>query len=216
MIFSVLQWLFLAGGYPNCPCVYVVQIFDNTPASREGTLESGDEITAVNNKSVKGKTKNEVVKAIQTSSVRILGDKIACCFYCRISICSVIFQSIDWLIDFGHRSIGLCLSYLVLRSALHCIVSSRREKWASPTTNSMPNRSKATLSTSVSHPIFAVHLQRFWKPLCALCIDCYFNFAIEIFWFTFSSEESKAPNSRAYEQLHGGLVGIKSGDSMQW
>ncbi|GAV09883.1 hypothetical protein RvY_19352-2 [Ramazzottius varieornatus] len=61
----------IGGGYPNCPCVYVVQIFDNTPASREGTLESGDEITAVNNKSVKGKTKNEVVKAIQSSPTEV-------------------------------------------------------------------------------------------------------------------------------------------------
>lgn len=49
--------------------MYVVQIFDNTPASKDATLESGDEITAVNNKSVKGKTKNEVVRAIQNSQV---------------------------------------------------------------------------------------------------------------------------------------------------
>ena len=28
----------IGGGAPYCPCVYVVQIFDNTPASKDGTL----------------------------------------------------------------------------------------------------------------------------------------------------------------------------------
>ncbi len=31
----------IGGGYPYCPCVYIVQIFDNTSASKDGTLASG-------------------------------------------------------------------------------------------------------------------------------------------------------------------------------
>ena len=46
---------------------YIVQIFDNTPAAKEGTLQAGDEIIGVDNVSVKGKTKTEVAKMIQSS-----------------------------------------------------------------------------------------------------------------------------------------------------
>lgn len=45
----------------------IKQVFDNTPASKEGTLQSGDEIIGVDNVSVKGKTKSEVAKMIQAS-----------------------------------------------------------------------------------------------------------------------------------------------------
>ena len=38
----------IGGGAPLCPCLYVVQIFDNTPAAKEGTLASGDELVGVN------------------------------------------------------------------------------------------------------------------------------------------------------------------------
>jgi hypothetical protein len=55
----------IGGGAPNCPCLYIVQVFDNTPSARDGTLQSGDELTAVNSLSVKGKTKVEVAKMIQ-------------------------------------------------------------------------------------------------------------------------------------------------------
>ncbi|XP_048487253.1 PRKCA-binding protein isoform X3 [Plutella xylostella] len=57
----------IGGGAPLCPCLYIVQIFDNTPASREGTLQSGDELVGVNGQSVKGKTKVEVAKMIQAA-----------------------------------------------------------------------------------------------------------------------------------------------------
>ncbi|NXQ91644.1 PICK1 protein, partial [Nyctibius grandis] len=40
-------------------------VFDNTPAALDGTVAAGDEITGVNGKSVKGKTKVEVAKMIQ-------------------------------------------------------------------------------------------------------------------------------------------------------
>ena len=46
--------------------VHFLQVFDNTPASRDGTIQSGDEIIGVNGVSVKGKTKVEVAKMIQS------------------------------------------------------------------------------------------------------------------------------------------------------
>ncbi|XP_035694992.1 PRKCA-binding protein-like isoform X2 [Branchiostoma floridae] len=55
----------IGGGAPLCPCLYIVQVFDNTPAAKEATLESGDEIVGVGGKSVKGKTKVEVARQIQ-------------------------------------------------------------------------------------------------------------------------------------------------------
>lgn len=45
------------------------QVFDNTPAALEGMLAAGDEITGVNGKPVKGKTKVEVAKMIQAVQV---------------------------------------------------------------------------------------------------------------------------------------------------
>ncbi|XP_075226076.1 protein interacting with PRKCA 1 isoform X3 [Lycorma delicatula] len=56
----------IGGGAPLCPCLYIVQVFDNTPAAKEGTLQSGDELVGVNGNSVKGKTKVEVAKMIQS------------------------------------------------------------------------------------------------------------------------------------------------------
>ncbi|KAM7448390.1 PRKCA-binding protein [Porites harrisoni] len=55
----------IGGGAPLCPCLYVVQVFDNTPASRDGVLQAGDEIVGVNGKSLRGKTKVDVARAIQ-------------------------------------------------------------------------------------------------------------------------------------------------------
>lgn len=51
----------------------VSQVFDNTPAALDGTLAAGDEITGVNGKPVKGKTKVEVAKMIQAVQVVMLG-----------------------------------------------------------------------------------------------------------------------------------------------
>nr|CAG4637786.1 EOG090X06GA [Chydorus sphaericus] len=75
---SNLIGISIGGGAPYCPCLYVVQVFDNTPASKEGTLQSGDEIIGVDNVSVKGKTKSEVAKMIQASqgSVTIKYNKL--------------------------------------------------------------------------------------------------------------------------------------------
>nr|CAG4651829.1 EOG090X06GA [Triops cancriformis] len=65
---SNLIGISIGGGAPACPCVYIVQVFDNTPASKEGTLQSGDEIIGVNCVSVKNRSKVEVAKMIQSAS----------------------------------------------------------------------------------------------------------------------------------------------------
>ncbi|XP_046802070.1 PRKCA-binding protein isoform X2 [Lucilia cuprina] len=62
----------IGGGAPLCPCLYIVQVFDGTPAAREGSLESGDELLAINNTSVKGKTKVQVAKMIQTATQQVI------------------------------------------------------------------------------------------------------------------------------------------------
>ena len=59
----------IGGGAPLCPVLYVVQVFDNTPAAKDGTLQAGDEIVGVNGKSLRGKTKVDVAKAIQAVKV---------------------------------------------------------------------------------------------------------------------------------------------------
>ena len=46
------------------------QIFDNTPAAKEGTLASGDELVGVAGQSMKGRTKVEVARMIQSIKVR--------------------------------------------------------------------------------------------------------------------------------------------------
>ncbi|XP_065090311.1 PRKCA-binding protein isoform X2 [Ochlerotatus camptorhynchus] len=61
----------IGGGAPLCPCLYIVQVFDGTPAAREGTLQSGDELLGVNSVSVKGKTKVEVAKMIQAATEEV-------------------------------------------------------------------------------------------------------------------------------------------------
>ncbi|XP_045124621.1 PRKCA-binding protein-like isoform X2 [Portunus trituberculatus] len=64
---SNLIGISIGGGAKLCPCLYVVQVFDNTAAAREGTLQSGDEITGVNGVNVKGRSKQEVAQMIQRS-----------------------------------------------------------------------------------------------------------------------------------------------------
>lgn len=51
----------------NLNFLFVIQIFDGTPSAKEGTLQSGDELLAINGTSVKGKTKVEVAKMIQSA-----------------------------------------------------------------------------------------------------------------------------------------------------
>ncbi|XP_059165704.1 PRKCA-binding protein-like isoform X1 [Physella acuta] len=61
----------IGGGAPLCPCLYVVQVFDNTPAAKEGSLAAGDEIVGVNGQSVKGRTKVEVARMIQSIKAEV-------------------------------------------------------------------------------------------------------------------------------------------------
>ncbi|CAN7946221.1 unnamed protein product [Ixodes pacificus] len=69
---SNLIGISIGGGAPLCPCLYVVQVFDNTPAARDGTLQSGDEIVGVNGTAVKSKTKVEVAKMIQNVKKEVI------------------------------------------------------------------------------------------------------------------------------------------------
>lgn len=62
----------IGGGAPNCPCLYVIQIFDNSPAAVNGTLQPGDELTAINGISVKGVSKTEAAQAIQNSKEHVI------------------------------------------------------------------------------------------------------------------------------------------------
>ena len=64
---SNLIGISIGGGAPMCPCLYIVQVFDNTPAAKDATLEAGDELVGVNGANVKGKTKVEVAKMIQAT-----------------------------------------------------------------------------------------------------------------------------------------------------
>ncbi len=66
---SNLIGISIGGGSPHCPCLYIVQVFDNSPASREKSLEPGDELISVNRVSVKAKTKTAVAKLIQSAEV---------------------------------------------------------------------------------------------------------------------------------------------------
>lgn len=65
---SNLIGISIGGGAPNCPCLYVIQVFDNSPTAIDGTLQPGDEITAINGVSVKGCSKSEAAQAIQSAS----------------------------------------------------------------------------------------------------------------------------------------------------
>ena len=50
---SNLIGISIGGGAPMCPCLYIVQVFDNTPAAKDATLEAGDELVGVNGANVK-------------------------------------------------------------------------------------------------------------------------------------------------------------------
>lgn len=68
---SNLIGISIGGGAPLCPCLYIVQVFDNTATARDGTLEAGDEIVGVAGHSVKGKSKVEVAKMIQAAKGQV-------------------------------------------------------------------------------------------------------------------------------------------------
>ncbi|KAI6236523.1 PRKCA-binding protein [Aphelenchoides besseyi] len=55
----------IGGGSPYCPCLYVVQVFDDGPVAKDGRIHAGDELVAVNGTSVKGADKSQVAKMIK-------------------------------------------------------------------------------------------------------------------------------------------------------
>jgi len=74
----------IGGGAPYCPCLYVVQIFDNTPAAKDGQMAAGDELVGVNGQSVKGCSKVDVAKMIQKGEVHVLA-KLPVKYHLRIT-----------------------------------------------------------------------------------------------------------------------------------
>ncbi|KAG9510454.1 PRKCA-binding protein, partial [Fragariocoptes setiger] len=88
------------GSTSNCPCVYIVQVFDNTPASEDGTLEAGDEIVSINGISVKNKSKVDVAKMIQT------GGKDVTINYNKLHVDTEQGKSLDIILKkFKHRMV---------------------------------------------------------------------------------------------------------------
>lgn len=69
---SGLVGISIGGGAPHCPCLYIIQIFDNSAADKDGTLQPGDEITAVNGQSIKNCTRSQAAKAIQDSKDKVI------------------------------------------------------------------------------------------------------------------------------------------------
>ena len=63
-----------------CPCLYIVQLYDKTPALLDGSLQCGDEIVAINGVKVKGLSKTELAKMIQASQdhVQLQFNKLIC------------------------------------------------------------------------------------------------------------------------------------------
>ncbi|VDO52204.1 unnamed protein product [Onchocerca flexuosa] len=55
----------IGGGAPHCPCIYVVQVFENSSMASNGRIQAGDEIISVNGILVKGANKSTVAKMIQ-------------------------------------------------------------------------------------------------------------------------------------------------------
>ncbi|VDN27401.1 unnamed protein product [Gongylonema pulchrum] len=61
----------IGGGAPYCPCIYVVQVSEDSPVARDGRIQAGDEIVSVNGILVKGEKKTAVAAMIQRSDGRV-------------------------------------------------------------------------------------------------------------------------------------------------
>lgn len=55
----------IGGGYPYCPCLYIVQVFDDGPVAKDARIHAGDELVAVNGTSCKIMEKSQVAKMIK-------------------------------------------------------------------------------------------------------------------------------------------------------
>lgn len=74
-------------------------MFDNTAAALDGTLAAGDEITGVNGKPVKGKTKVEVAKMIQAVQVQHLKQQLRSSRFSNVIVSDVVTLSSSELDD---------------------------------------------------------------------------------------------------------------------
>uniref|UniRef100_A0AC35G3D0 PRKCA-binding protein n=1 Tax=Panagrolaimus sp. PS1159 TaxID=55785 RepID=A0AC35G3D0_9BILA len=68
----------IGGGAPTCNCIYVVQVFENSPCAADGKIGVGDEIVAVNGVNVRGSEKATVAELIRKSEspIRISFNRI--------------------------------------------------------------------------------------------------------------------------------------------
>lgn len=78
--------------------IILYQVSDNSPSAVDGTLESGDEILAINNECVRGHTKLQVAQMIQSSVVSII------CVFCFRYISKIMYNlhSMDFYL-FTHQ-----------------------------------------------------------------------------------------------------------------
>ncbi|KAI1701357.1 arfaptin-like domain-containing protein [Ditylenchus destructor] len=58
----------IGGGAPFCPCLYVVQVFEGSPAAKDNRVKVGDEILSVNGIGCKGQDKTMVAALIRQSA----------------------------------------------------------------------------------------------------------------------------------------------------
>ncbi|KAF1741536.1 hypothetical protein MXB_5686, partial [Myxobolus squamalis] len=70
----------IGGGAPQCPILFISQVFDNTPAFNSGILEPGDELISINGCSCQGWSRGELAKFIQSiqGNVTVEYRKIDC------------------------------------------------------------------------------------------------------------------------------------------
>lgn len=61
----------IGGGAPICSCIYVVQVFENSPCAKDGKIGVGDEILAINGSSVRGFEKSQVADLIRKSPSKL-------------------------------------------------------------------------------------------------------------------------------------------------
>ena len=59
----------IGGGAPYCPVLYIVQLFDKTPAGDSSLMLPGDVIVGVNDKSVRGLSRSQLANAIKAIKV---------------------------------------------------------------------------------------------------------------------------------------------------
>jgi C-terminal processing protease CtpA/Prc len=67
LYYSEVKCCGFSGGSPFCPCLYVVQVFDDGPVANDRRIHAGDELVAVNGTSCRTMEKSQVAKMIKES-----------------------------------------------------------------------------------------------------------------------------------------------------